>query len=243
MEHLAKHESGASWIHIENELANWAGQRYIDKELSRLPVYESTSQVIKAGMVLPNLVYFISIGRWEHLKKHLGPNHPKTLTALANYAYVFGNIGNWGAAEQLEQEVLERRRNALPESHPDTLVAMANLAWTYWNRGRFVEAAKLEIEVLQARIKILGVDHVDTLTAMANLAGTNQKLGNRDEAEILESKVLEGRRRILGDNHRHTNNYGIRGRELSLSREIERSRSTKYGGAGKQQKKARREPP
>ena len=101
MEHLAKHERGPSWIHIENDLADWAGQRY---------TYDGLRRLLPVGKLLPDLVYFITLRRLEHLQKHLGPNPPKALTALANYAYVFGNIGNWAAAEKLELEVLGAKK-------------------------------------------------------------------------------------------------------------------------------------
>ncbi|CAG1963156.1 unnamed protein product, partial [Fusarium graminearum] len=71
----------------------------------------------------------------ETSKEKLGPDHPDTLTSMANLASTFWNQGRWEEAEKLEVEVMEARKEKLGPDHPDTLTSMANLASTYRNQG------------------------------------------------------------------------------------------------------------
>ena len=57
-----------------------------------------------------------------------GPEHPDTLTSMANLALTFWNKGRWTEAEKLFMQVMEKRKIAL---EPETLTSMSNLASTY----------------------------------------------------------------------------------------------------------------
>ncbi|KAL2859126.1 tetratricopeptide repeat protein, partial [Aspergillus lucknowensis] len=55
-------------------------------------------------------------------RKHvLGPEHPDTLTSMANLASTYWNQGQWKEAEELEVQVMETRKHVLGPEHPDTL--------------------------------------------------------------------------------------------------------------------------
>jgi hypothetical protein len=60
----------------------------------------------------------------ELRKKVLGPEHPDTLTSMANLALTYSSQGRWAEAEQLEAQVLELRKKVLGPEHPDTLMSM-----------------------------------------------------------------------------------------------------------------------
>ncbi|KAJ7878248.1 hypothetical protein B0H13DRAFT_2545696 [Mycena leptocephala] len=137
----------------------------------------------------------------EKQKQLLGPDHPDTLTAMANLALTYHKLGRYKEAEPLESTVLEKWKQLLGADHPDTLWAMANLAATYRKLGRSQEAGPLESIVLEKRKQLLGADHPHTLLAMANLAATYCKLGRYQEAELLQSIVLEKRKQVLGADH------------------------------------------
>ncbi|KAL4766883.1 hypothetical protein BDW60DRAFT_172255 [Aspergillus nidulans var. acristatus] len=140
----------------------------------------------------------------EIYQEENGPEHPLTLTSMANLASTYWNQGRWNEAEKLEVQVMETRRAVLGAEHPDTLTSMANLASTYRKQGRWNEAEKLEVQVLEASKAVLGSEHPDTLTSMANLASTYRNQGRWNEAEKLEVQVLETSKAVLGSEHPDT---------------------------------------
>ena len=140
----------------------------------------------------------------ETRRRVLGPEHPDTLTSMANLASTYWNQGRWMEAEELEVQVMETRRRVLGPEHPDTLTSMANLASTYWNQGRWTEAEELGVQVMETRRRVLGPEHPSTLTSMANLASTYWNQGRWKEAEELGVQVMETRKRVLGAEHPDT---------------------------------------
>nr|XP_036584644.1 Kinesin light chain 5 [Colletotrichum truncatum]KAF6794162.1 Kinesin light chain 5 [Colletotrichum truncatum] len=137
-------------------------------------------------------------------KDILGPEHPSTLTSMANLASTYRNQGRWEEAEKLEVQVMETSVTKLGADHPSTLSSMANLAATYWNQGRWEEAEKLEVQVMETRVTKLGADHPDTLSSMANLAFTWKDQGRRDDAIQLLQDCVDRRQRCLGIDHPDT---------------------------------------
>ncbi|KAI1325824.1 P-loop containing nucleoside triphosphate hydrolase protein [Xylariaceae sp. FL0255] len=139
-------------------------------------------------------------------KTLLGPDHPSTLTSMANLASMYWNQGRWKEAESLEVQVMETRKTLLGPDHPSTLTSIANLASTYWNQGRWKEAESLEVQVMETRKTLLGPDHPSTLTSMANLASTYRNQGRWKEAKSLFVQVMETRKTVLGPDHPDTLN-------------------------------------
>ncbi|KAF2176207.1 hypothetical protein K469DRAFT_607960, partial [Zopfia rhizophila CBS 207.26] len=70
----------------------------------------------------------------------LGPEHPHTLTNMANLASTYRNQGQWKEAEELFVQVMETSARVLGLEHPDTLTGMANLARTWKSQSRNNEA-------------------------------------------------------------------------------------------------------
>ncbi|KAF8722355.1 hypothetical protein AX14_009860, partial [Amanita brunnescens Koide BX004] len=137
-------------------------------------------------------------------KAKFGPDHPSTLTSMANLACTYRDQGRWDEAEMLEVIVMNARKAKLQPDHPDTLTIMANLASTYMNQGRWDEAEKLEVDVMNESKAKFGPDHPDTLTSMANLACAYRNQGRWDEAEKLEVDVMNESKARLGPNHPDT---------------------------------------
>ena len=131
----------------------------------------------------------------------LGPEHPDTLTIMANLASTYSNQGRWMEAAELELQVKEASFRVLGPEHPDTLRSMANLALTYSDQGRWAEAEELQLQVKEASLRVLGAEHPVTLTSMANLASTYSNQGRWKEAVELELQVKEIRLRVLGPEH------------------------------------------
>ncbi|KAL5042737.1 hypothetical protein BDW71DRAFT_134617 [Aspergillus fruticulosus] len=138
---------------------------------------------------------------WKQL---LGPEHPATLTSMADLASTYRNQGRWKEAEELGLEIMETRKQVLRPEHPDILTSMADLASTYRNQGRWKEAEELEVQVMDTRKQALGPEHPDTLTSMANLASTYRDQGQWREAEKLLVQVIGTWKQVLGPDHPST---------------------------------------
>lgn len=140
----------------------------------------------------------------ETRKQVLGPEHPSSLTSMANLASIYRKQGRWKKAEELGVQVIETCKQVPGPEHPDTLTSMANLALTYWNQGRWKEAEELQTEELKICLKVLGSKHPDTLISMANLAYTWVSLGKLGDAFILMEKCVELSTKLLGPDHPKT---------------------------------------
>ena len=70
----------------------------------------------------------------ETSKTVLGPDHPDTLSSMANLASTYRNQGRLTEAEKLTSKTV------LGPEHPETLTNMGDLASTYRNQGRWAEA-------------------------------------------------------------------------------------------------------
>jgi len=95
----------------------------------------------------------------ETRKRVLGPEHPDTLSSMANLASTFGNKGRWDEAEELFVQVIETFKRALGSEHPSTLNSMWNLAHTYKKHGKDDEAIGLQRQVVAVHQKVLGSEH------------------------------------------------------------------------------------
>ena len=57
-----------------------------------------------------------------------GPEHPSTLTSMANLVSTYWNQGRWEEAEELNVQVIETRKRVFVLEHPSVLTSMVNLA-------------------------------------------------------------------------------------------------------------------
>jgi tetratricopeptide (TPR) repeat protein len=140
----------------------------------------------------------------EIFQEENGPEHPSTLTSMANLASTFWNQGRWNEAEKLEVQVMETSKAVLGSEHPDTLTSMANLASTYRNQGRWNEAEKLEVQALETRRAVLGAEHPSTLTSIINLACTWKSQSRLTDALTLIDVCCKLRNKVLGPDHPDT---------------------------------------
>ena len=99
---------------------------------------------------------------------------------MANLASTYRNQGRWEAAEELQVQVMETRKNKLGADHPDTLTSMNNLAFTWMAAGKGTKSIELMEECVQFRKRVLGVRHPHTLsscTALANWKAEQENVG------------------------------------------------------------------
>jgi tetratricopeptide (TPR) repeat protein len=134
----------------------------------------------------------------------LGENHPDTIDAIDDLAWLYRNEGKYAQAEPLASKVLESRRRLLGEEHPDTIVSMSKLAVLYRFEGKPAQAEVLTGKVLEIRRRISGEENDATLLAMNNLGAVYQIEGKYAQAERLLSRLLAIRRRVSGPEHPDT---------------------------------------
>ncbi|KAE8135653.1 violaceus kinesin [Aspergillus pseudotamarii] len=138
--------------------------------------------IVNIGMCLH------SDGRWKEaeelevqaieLRKHvLGPEHPSTLTSMANLASTYWNQGRWKEAEELEMQVIELRTQVLGPKHPSTLTSMNNLAYTWKLLGKVQDALALMDKCVELRRNLLGPEHPHTISSSNALKGWERAAG------------------------------------------------------------------
>jgi tetratricopeptide (TPR) repeat protein len=136
--------------------------------------------------------------------QHLGPEDPKTLSAMHCLAMVYDGLGRRADALKLREETLTLMKAKLGPDHPHTLAAMNNLALSYASFGEQDRALKLHVETLALRKAKLGPDHHDTLGSMNNLALAYSAAGRHAEALKLGQETVTLAKAKLGPNQRTT---------------------------------------
>ncbi|MCY3018606.1 MAG: tetratricopeptide repeat protein [Planctomycetota bacterium] len=136
--------------------------------------------------------------------KHLGPDHPDTLTSMSGLASSYRDLGRHAEALKLDEETLALRKTKLGPDHPNTLTSRIGLAASYDALGRHAEALKLQEETLALQKAKLGPDHPDTLLGMAGLAVCYSALHRHAEALKLQEETLALQKAKLGPDHPDT---------------------------------------
>jgi hypothetical protein len=103
-------------------------------------------------------------------RTQLGPDHPDTLTARGNLAYLLGAAGLPGQAAAQYRDLLDDFLRVLGPDHPETLIARGNLARWLGAAGQPGQADAQLRDLLADCLRVLGPDHPDTVTARGNLA-------------------------------------------------------------------------
>ena len=83
----------------------------------------------------------------------------------------WAQMAEFGEAEPLFREALQKRRSTLGDAHPDTLTSMNNLAELLRAQGKFGEAEPLFREALHALpgwLKLLGCEPSKLLFGFEN---------------------------------------------------------------------------
>jgi CHAT domain-containing protein len=139
----------------------------------------------------------------EIREKQLGPEHPDTVTALNNLAFVYWNMRRYQKALPLYQRVLEIHEKRLGPEHPEAAISLNNLAFVYERMGDYPKALPLYQRALEIHEKQLGPEHPDTATSLHNLAGLYESMGNYPKAfEFFQAG-------LNAENHTWTNVFAI----------------------------------
>jgi serine/threonine protein kinase/tetratricopeptide (TPR) repeat protein len=136
--------------------------------------------------------------------KHLGPDHPDTLSSMHNLATAYGRVGRRTEALKLLEETLALRKAKLGPDHPDTLSSMFHIAFIYFTLGQYADAIKLSESTLALQKAKLGPDHPDTLECRNFLAVCYNAVGRVADAIQLGEQTLALKKANLGPHQRMT---------------------------------------
>ncbi len=131
-------------------------------------------------------------------------DHPDTVSALSDLAYLCERQGRYPEAERLYQQVITFRRQRLGDEHLELAESLGELAALYQRQKRYSQAQKLLQQALTIKQRRLVSDHpqiADTLYQLANIF-CHQRL--HDKAEPLYQEALTIFRKHLGAQHPRT---------------------------------------
>jgi len=130
--------------------------------------------------------------------RHLGPDHPDTLTTRSNLAYWRGQAGDPASAAATLPQLLEDRLRVLGPDHPATLQTRHDLARWRGQAGDAAGAAASLEALLTDQLRALGPDNPDTLTTRGNLADWRGHAGDAAGAAASLEALLTDQLRVLG---------------------------------------------
>ena len=106
----------------------------------------------------------------ETHKRELGPEHPDTLSSMANLASIYSNQGHWKEAEKMYERALEGYEKAWEPEHPSTLDTVNILGNLYADQGKLAEAEKMYLRALTGYKKLRGLSYPTTKLIGRNLS-------------------------------------------------------------------------
>lgn len=150
-----------------------------------------------SGQVTAALDHFRSLA--QTARRHLGPEHPNTLTALGDFAHWQREAGDIVGAVYAYAALLSRMVQVLGHDHPRTLGIGHDLAYSLGSLGDAAGAANALAKLLEQMVRAFGDDHPNTLATRGNLALWRGYAGDAAGAADACAELLADEVRILGD--------------------------------------------
>lgn len=112
----------------------------------------------------------------------LGPDHPKTITILNDFAGVTWQRGDLKEAARLNAQVLQARRRVLGDENSDVAVSLNNLGLVLMEAGDANLATTVLRESLAMKRRLYGSGSAEVAKGLNNLAAALNRCGDREEA-------------------------------------------------------------
>lgn len=148
------------------------------------------------GLAVDALAYFEKLV--AETGRHLGPDHPDTLSARYERGFWQGECGDFAGAAETQQRLLADRLRVLGPEHPDTMRTRANAAFWRGYAGDPSGALAETERVLVDQLRLLGPDHIDTLRTRHNCAHWRGAAGDPGAAAADNERLLADATRVLG---------------------------------------------
>ncbi len=116
-------------------------------------------------------------------QKHLGSEHPDTLSSVGHFAWLRCGQGRNTEAAELLEESLAISRRIWGDEHVGTLSFANTLGCVYVDLGRYDEAEQLYLKGIPTTRRVLGEKNNLSLFMVGNLGQTYERQGRYDEAE------------------------------------------------------------
>ncbi|WP_433332236.1 FxSxx-COOH system tetratricopeptide repeat protein [Spirillospora sp. CA-294931] len=142
----------------------------------------------------------------EEWRDALGADHWQWLFLQSQIANVLRSQGDYSAAYELDQDVLNRQETSpsLGPNHPHSLITAGNLAADLRALGRFKEALELDLRTYERLASLWDEEHPRTLMVAHNLAIDYRLNGDWSSAYKYDTETAERRRAVLGEEHPYT---------------------------------------
>ena len=162
----------------------------------------SGSAALKNSAITSSTLY----GVYQSLDADLeyGSQHPYTISASYNYAWLLRYEGNFEEAELRLPQVYKTSCSIFGKHHMQSITAVATLAGVQSDRKKPKEAIENYKIAIRDCKPTLGKSHPYRLEAKRRLALQYETLGHKQKMVPLYWEVLEGRVRMLGSKHKYT---------------------------------------
>ncbi|KAF7527357.1 hypothetical protein G7054_g10479 [Neopestalotiopsis clavispora] len=138
-----------------------------------------------------------------------GSDSRKALKAKSDIATILRRRGKLDEAEEMTQQILDKRTILFGVEDFDSLASMNNLAIILQAKGHCGDAEIWYRKVVEVYKKVAGPESSDLMQALENLALALQDQEKYDEAKTLYQRVLSWRRKHFGDTDSRTINTKI----------------------------------
>ena len=143
----------------------------------------------------------------NHTAERIGTeltNQPQVEAYLRErIAIVHRDLGDYPAAERMQRQAVDLRRQLHPDGHRDLAKALNDLAVILMLQGRLPEAESLARESLEMGKKFSSAEYpADRAAWLNNLATILSREGKFADAEPLHREAVDLNRKTLGNEHR-----------------------------------------
>jgi Tetratricopeptide repeat len=205
-------------ISIHPLVHSWARDRLCQLEQQRMwtftattiaisidPIYSIENYHFRRALVphIDSCIPFQKDGIF-HLAQLDSQLQHECLEMALNLAIAYGENSRPQKAAELDERIVEARKQLLGKEHPSTLRAMFNLARNYAKAGRHWEPLFLIEKVVKRREHVLGNEDPATLSSMHGLAIVYGNVGRKQEALHLKEVTTNAMKQILGEEHPDT---------------------------------------
>jgi hypothetical protein len=137
-------------------------------------------------------------------RETLGDDHPETIASINNLGFFYRNTKQYGEAEPLYVEAVERFTATLGEKHQSTLVATSNLGTLYNDMGLPSEGARFNEKVQRLADEVLPESHWFRGLAKVRYGVSLTGMQRFDEAEPMLLDGRSGLEKVFGPQHERT---------------------------------------
>jgi tetratricopeptide (TPR) repeat protein len=120
----------------------------------------------------------------------LGPDHPRTLSAMYNLALVYADQKMYSEAMEYFEVVHTKRSQTLSNLHPSVLAVDLKIASMHKSQGQVEQAMQIYNDVRHKYQAVLGENHPSTLAVICEIAGTYREQGRLEEAMASYQDIL-----------------------------------------------------